>query len=108
MQKINSSPDYARQLLLRCSTSCIPAVVGNCSMRRLKRLLLVRYLLGNCSMRCSTSCFHAVVHPCSRTRHPGCVTENTNMHMLSGGTILMRQLIPANRVVTIKSANNYR
>jgi len=34
---------------LRCSTSCVRAVVGNRSLRRLKRLLLVLYLLRPCS-----------------------------------------------------------
>jgi hypothetical protein len=67
-------PCSRRQLLLRCSTSCIHAVVGNCScvalppasMQSSATAPALLYLLHPCSrrqplLRCSTSCIHAVV-----------------------------------------------
>ena len=70
-------PYSRRQLLLRCSTSCIHAVVGNCScvalppasMQSSATAPALLYLLHPCSrrqllLRCSISCIHAVVaHP---------------------------------------------
>jgi len=71
-------PCSRRQLLLHCSTSCIHAVVGNCSCIALPPASMqssaiapaLLYLLHPCSRRqlllhCSTSCIHAVVGNCS-------------------------------------------
>ena len=42
------------------------AVLGNCSLRRLKRLLLVLYLLHPCSRRQLLHALLYLLHPCSR------------------------------------------